>query len=131
MKTARKLGCDDGEYWIGRTYVEGWGVPVDYKKALHWLDIAVADGNPHAMTSLAIMYTQGNGVEVDDERAVKLFLKGAEGGCPGAKLNLADRYRVGKGLPLDIEKSKALYKELSDEGDKRATKALEALGESN
>ena len=38
---------------LGLMYANGWGVPVDYENALHWFEIASANGNDEATQNVA------------------------------------------------------------------------------
>jgi uncharacterized protein len=64
-----------GQYVLGRMYLDGWVMPLDYGQALQWFRKAADQGNPHAQQQLGIMYQSGSGVPKDDTQAQYWFDK--------------------------------------------------------
>ncbi len=89
----------EGQYWLGRMYKEGLGVPQYYEQAIWWLRKAhQEEGYPPAQNSLGVAYAAGNGVDQDYEEAVKWFRFAASQGHKSAMKNLGIAYHRGQGV---------------------------------
>ena len=62
---AANQGYVPAEYELGRIYLYGRGIPVDYAQALIWERKAAEQGDPRAQRDLAFMYERGFGVAAD------------------------------------------------------------------
>ena len=83
---------------VGRMYLRGQGVPLDYNQALLLFRKAASQGLPNAKNNIGVMYTAGRGVPQDYKEAVAWFLEAANEGFPLAMDNLADMYEKGFGV---------------------------------
>jgi hypothetical protein len=63
LLTAANQGNSSAAATTGLYYYAGWGTPVDFKKALYWLQ--KAGDQDDAITVLSAMYLKGQGVPVD------------------------------------------------------------------
>lgn len=88
---------------------------------------AVALGNVHAKSALAIMYLNGDGVNRNVEEALKLLLEASCQGDKNASYNLAVMYDEGRGVPKDTKKAFVLYENAATQGHSRAQDALATL----
>src|SRR3979490_3296904 len=61
LARAARAGIAEGEYRVGRSYLEGSGVPVSRVDGLHWLRRAATQGHIEAQWQLALLYLQGFG----------------------------------------------------------------------
>jgi len=68
------------EYFLGLMYVEGEGVPQDFKQAEYWFFLAAEQGHAQAQYNLGAMYADGLGVPVDFKQAVRWYRLAAEQG---------------------------------------------------
>lgn len=68
-----------GQFWLGKLYLEGKGVPQDNKQAASWFQKASDLGESHAQHSLGMMYEMGMGVPLDHKKAEELFAKSRAG----------------------------------------------------
>nr|WP_321455025.1 tetratricopeptide repeat protein [uncultured Cohaesibacter sp.] len=69
------------QYYLGRAYQAGDGVPQDFAAALKWYTTAATRGDLIAsdgMVGLASLYEQGQGVPTDLEKAKGLYQKAAD-----------------------------------------------------
>lgn len=66
--------------------------PPDFPGGLPEIQRLAAEGNPAAMTALAMRHDMGFGVKHDEAEALRLLLKAYEGGDPGSTLYLAMKY---------------------------------------
>ena len=56
----------------------GFGIPINYKKAVRWYKLAAEEGYLHAISNLGSMYLKGKGVPRDYKEALRLFRLAAE-----------------------------------------------------
>ena len=56
---AARIGNAEGEYWVGRCYLQGLGVPVSYVDSRRWLREAASHGHIDAQWLLAALCIQG------------------------------------------------------------------------
>ncbi|GAA5897484.1 hypothetical protein JCM8208_003284 [Rhodotorula glutinis] len=82
--------------YLGRMYLRGEGVAVNYAKAFLWLQRGMKQGDREASNALGIMYRDGLGVERDLKKAVHLFHAAAQQDLADAQVNLA-KYHFGVG----------------------------------
>lgn len=65
---------------LGHMYFDGRGVPVDYERAVMWLNKAAAQGNVEAQVYLGVAYWYGRGVTQDPNKACSFFAKAQKKG---------------------------------------------------
>lgn len=82
-------GDADAQYYLGRMYDLGHGIPEDDGEAVKWLRRAVEHGHVSAQNHL------GEGVLEDDAEAVKLFRMAAEKGHAKGQNHLGIMYDWG------------------------------------
>ena len=97
------------QYELGRIYLYGRGVPIDYAKALLWERKAAEQGDPRAQRDLAFMYERGFGVQADPAQAAEWNRKAAAQGQPDAQLHLAQALDEGVGVSKDAEEARKWY----------------------
>jgi len=83
---------------------KGKGVPLDYKKALQWCEIAAHKGEPSSMTLYAEKFYLGQGVPVNYVTALEWYRKAAEKGHPHAQYVLSSFYFRGLGTEINNER---------------------------
>jgi ankyrin repeat protein len=86
---------------LGIMYLQGNGVPQNYKEAEKWFRKAAKKGIAAAQVNLGIMYLQGNGVPQDYKEAEQWFCKAAEHGDTSAQYMLGAIYVEGLGVTQD------------------------------
>jgi hypothetical protein len=72
-------------------------INVDYKKAIHYYQLAVKQGDPFAQYRLGMMYNNGKGVERNYQKALELFSKAANQDYVKAQYSLGVLFRDGRG----------------------------------
>ena len=82
---ASQLGDTGADAMLGNMYLNGIHFKKDYKKALVYIQKAVADDDPQALTNLAICYENSYGVARDMDRAIEFYKCGAAQGNEYAK----------------------------------------------
>lgn len=105
-------GSPSNQMFLGHCYLigkdgDGNKIPIDYEKAIHWLEKAHSDGVRTATYLLGTIYEEGLGVSIDVPRAIELYEKSAETDHIYALHNLAKIYAQGKSVKKNEEK--ALY----------------------
>ena len=120
-------GNADAESYLGRLYLNGWGVPKDYAQAADWYRKAAEQGNEAAENNLGTLYFHGRGVGQDYVEAVMWFRKAADQGALEAFENLGDAYADGLGVPQDYSLAESWYRRAAESGYEPAQRALDAL----
>ena len=82
---ASELGDTGADAAIGNMYLNGIHFKKDYKKALVYIQKAVVDDDPQALTDLAICYENSYGVARDMDKAIEFYKRGAAQGNEYAK----------------------------------------------
>lgn len=72
---AGKNGNAESYHYVANCYLKGKGIPVDTKKGLAYLELAVDGGSESAALDLAERYFNGRDVETDHKEAVALLTK--------------------------------------------------------
>lgn len=99
-KKAAEQGNVIAQNTLGYLYLNGQGVPQDYKHAVSWFRKAAEQEYREGQYNLAVMYNLGHGVEQDRAEGLKWLTKAAAYGHAGAQNNLGDLYYQG----TDVEK---------------------------
>jgi len=105
------------EYRLGRVYMKGTGVPVDYKEAAKYLYAADEQGLTEAKAVLGYLYENGKGVPRDYRRAFDYYAAAAKQGDVTAANNLAAMYEHGRGVRKDIGKAVDWYGHAAEGGN--------------
>ena len=85
LEKASKLGDTGADAILGNMYLNGIHFKKDYRKALVYIQKAVADDDPQALTDLAICYENSYGVARDMDKAIEFYKRGAAQGNEYAK----------------------------------------------
>ncbi|EPB6746456.1 tetratricopeptide repeat protein, partial [Escherichia coli] len=83
---------------LGILYLNGYGVPFDYTKALAFFKQADALGEMKAARYLGIIYERGLGVTQDYKKAAEYYKKGDKNNDITAQCRLAKLYEQGNGV---------------------------------
>ncbi|MGC2695192.1 MAG: tetratricopeptide repeat protein [Candidatus Angelobacter sp.] len=109
LTEAAGQGYAPAQYEVGRIYLYGRGVSIDYAKALIWEGKAADQGDPRAQRNLAFMYERGFGVPADPAQAADWNSKAATQGNAEAQLHLARALDDGAGINKDAEAARNWY----------------------
>ena len=85
LEKASKLGDTGADAMLGNMYLNGIHFKKDYKKALVYIQKAVTDDDPQALTDLAICYENSYSVARDMDKAMEFYKHGAAQGNEYAK----------------------------------------------
>jgi SEL1 protein len=94
-----KIAASSACAFIGKMYIRGEGVDVDYGKGREWFERGAGQESPGCHTGLARIYIHGLGVEADYEKGLKYLNEASVLGDGSAKLLLA----------LELEKTGSDY----------------------
>jgi len=93
-------------------YEGGYGVEIDYKKALNFYEKAANQGNELAQYKLGCMYEKGLNIEQDYTKAIEFYEKAAENHNDEACYKLGVIYESGYGVEKDYKKAANFYKKV-------------------
>jgi TPR repeat protein len=130
---AADRGNIDGQFWVGKAYLDGKGVPPSRNTASFWLEKAAAGGHVDAQATLATVYLTGAGRlvdmapgsplfsdvdrgEPDFGRALKLGLQAAEAGHAEAQALLGYIYSSGPSHIRDVQQADRWYRASAEAG---------------
>jgi TPR repeat protein len=103
------------EYELGRIYLYGRGVNIDYAQALIWERKAAEQGDSRAQRDLAFMYERGFGIAADPAQAAEWNRKAAMQGNAEAQFLLARRLDEGAGVSKDSEEARKWYAKAAEQ----------------
>lgn len=109
LTDAANQGYAPAEYELGRIYLYGRGIPIDYAQALLWERKAAEQGDPRAQRDMAFMYERGFGVAADPAKAAEWNQKAATQGNAEAQLHLAKALDDGAGVNKNAEAARKWY----------------------
>jgi len=98
LRHAATMGRAKAQFYLGRMYREGHGVPKDDAEAAKWFQKAVRRGYVPAYDELGRLFRTGTGVQKNPSEAVKLFRTGAERGDAEAQAHLGNCIEFGEGV---------------------------------
>lgn len=124
MRSANE-GNPQAQFLIGKMYMLGLGVSVDYTEAMSWYKKSANAGYAFAYNNIGAMYMQGWGIPRDASEAMKWYLKAAEKGVAVAQTNIGSLYRTGDGIEKDCSEAIKWYTKAANLGH---TPALIILG---
>ena len=130
LETARSAaarGDAPAQFYLGRLYAHGKGVPRDDAKAVEYFRASAAQGFARAENNLGAYYASGlGGLPQDDAQAVNWFRKAAEQGDPLAQFSLGQAYEWGRGTATNLTEAAAWYQRAAEQNQ---TNAIAALGD--
>lgn len=109
FRVAAEQGNAGAQEKLGSMYVDGRGVPRDYKEAIKWYRLAIVQGAEYAPQYLGYMYSEGLGVPQDYVRAHMWFNLGARSGNAASAAARADIEK--KMAPQQIEEAQKMARE--------------------
>lgn len=98
----------------------GYGVKVDYDKAIFWYGRAVDRGDWCSALRLAEILYRTDGAPKDFERAFRLYQIAADNGVTLAVSRLGVMHLHGHGTPKDAKKARQLIEQAAEEGEREA-----------
>jgi len=117
-RTVAEKGDVRAQFYLGRLYDFGQGVPQDYVQAWQWYGKAAARGYAKAQYLLGRLYVYGKGVPQDYATARQWFEKAAAQGDGEGQYYLGWLYADGKGVPQDFVVAHMWYNLAAANGEK-------------
>jgi TPR repeat protein len=115
------------QYYIGKMYYLGQGVPQNYEEAMKWSHLAAEQGNILAQHNLGVMYYSGQGVPSDYTEAAKWFRLAADLGNASAQNNIGKMYYLGQGVPQNNKEAAKWFRSAAEQGYSKAQVELGVL----
>lgn len=122
---AAQKGHPGAQFLIGKMYMLGYGVTIDYTEAMNWYMKAATSDYAPAFNNIGFMYKEGMGVEKDFSKSLTWYRKAADKGLATAQANIGIAYLYGQGV--DVDKSEA-FKWLKMAADQNESRAMVLLG---
>ncbi|MFO0997753.1 MAG: tetratricopeptide repeat-containing serine protease family protein [Alphaproteobacteria bacterium] len=94
-------GNAEAQFFLGRMYAFGQGVPVDDREAFRWFRLAADQNLGKAQNNLGNMYAEGRGVPQNYQEALRLYRLAAEQGYAPGQTNVGSAYYYGYGVAKD------------------------------
>lgn len=111
-----EAGDPDAMYRLGRAFMYGDGVVVDYAAAHDWLGKAAEAGQAAAQKEFGKLYDRGWGVDKDLSLALEWYQKSADQGYSEAQHNLGAMAYFGMGRPKDLAQAAVWYRRAAEQG---------------
>lgn len=120
------MGNAVAQFYLGKMYMQGLGVPQDYKESLSWHRKAAAQGTAESQALLGFVYYYGLGVPQDYKEAEAWTRTAAENGYAEAQHNLGWMYGKGQGVPQDWVQAYKWFNIAVSRGEEGAEMKLKA-----
>ncbi len=123
----REVNDPETQCEIGDKYYDGDEVPLNYKEAVKWYQLAADQGDAEGQGNLGRMYADGEGVDRDYLVALKWIRLSARQGFPNAQFNLGLMYESGEGVAQDYEEAIKWYRLAANQGFPNAQYSLACM----
>jgi TPR repeat protein len=115
-RVAAAHGDSHAQYFLGRMYAKGEGVPRDDARAVEFFRQAAEAGEAAAQSDLGAFCAQGRGTPQDYQEAVKWFRLAAAQGDSIAEYSLGLSYELGNGVPTNMDLALKWYQRAAEGG---------------
>jgi TPR repeat protein len=102
---------------LGKQYLQGLGVEVNYSKAFNLFAKAADQNIPEAQHSLGLCYYWGQGTNKDYAKAFESLQKSAAADYVYALADVGDCYRLGEGTEKNFQKAFEYYQKAAQQGN--------------
>lgn len=124
LKEGARRGDSDAQAHLGRSYLEGRGVPKNLSEAYRLYRASALQGNAKGECGLGFCYEMGYGVQKDGREAVRWYRKAATKGHAVAMANLAGCYSTGVGVRVDWSEAFRWFEKAAAKGDSQGEYGL-------
>lgn len=128
-RRAAQQGHSGAQNWLGFCYQFGFGLTLDYARAVNWYRKLAEQGFPAARNNLGMLYLSGKGVSQDLLKAAQLFRAAVKQRYSWAENNLGGLYEMGWGVRRNPKRAKDLYRSAASTGNEQAKKNLKRLAD--
>lgn len=119
-----KAGDRGAQYWMGRIFDAGLGVPENKSTAMSWFEKAAAQGHSESMRILGAYYETGRPAGRDHDRAIVWYERAAKAKNVKAMRNLATMLLNRSHSAEDRERGVALLQKAARMGNAKAMRNL-------
>lgn len=116
-----------GQRHVGEMFMNGHGVPQDYKAAMYWFNEAADQWNVDALFQIGNMYSEGQGVTRSYPLAAVWYTKAANEGSAEAQNMMGLQYEVGSGMPRNQSMALEWYLKAARQGHSGAKESVARL----
>lgn len=116
LMDAANQGHPGAQFLIGKMFMLGSGVTLDYTEAMKWYRKAADSDYANAYNNIGVMYAEGWGVPQDAAEAMKWYIKAADKGIAIALSNIGKMYIRGEGVEKDCREAIKWYTKAADQG---------------
>ena len=132
LVAAAERGDGDAACRLGDMYREGVGGPrYSPKQAFRWYAHSAMAGDATGRNNLGACFEHALGCEQSYARAVKWYRLSSAQRLGTASMNLGYCYLRGHGVPVDKLEALRLFRLAVEQGEPKAARELERLGESD
>ena len=124
LETKANRGAAQAQFQLGRRYLAGEGVAVNWTNAFSWFRKSADQGLADAEFQMGICYAQGVGTVQDYAASILWFRKAAEQGNNDASYNLGQIYENGLGVKADLAEATIWYHRAGEKGHALAQNSL-------
>lgn len=103
-------GNVDAQSRSGQAFQFGNGVPINFKLAAKWYELAAAKGDQVAINNLGDLYETGNGLPKNYEKAIELYTDAATRGYYMGFVSLGSMLEKGVGVKKNLRLAFVYYK---------------------
>ncbi|MCP5080879.1 MAG: sel1 repeat family protein [Alphaproteobacteria bacterium] len=128
-RRAAQQGHSGAQNWLGFCYQFGFGLTLDYARAVNWYRKSAEQGFPAAQNNLGMLYLSGKGVSQDLLKAAQLFRAAVKQRYGWAENNLGGLYEMGWGVRRSPKRAKDLYRSAAAGGNAQGKKNLKRLAD--
>jgi len=116
LQIAADAGHARGQFYLGLSYQQGIGTPVDISKAIQLFHLSAEQNYVDAQCRLGILYSEGElGIERDTEVAIQWFKLAAAQNDTIARSQIAFCLVAGDGIQQNKDEAARIWKELTQE----------------
>jgi TPR repeat protein len=132
LVAAAERGDGDAACRLGDMYREGsGGLRYSPKQAFRWYAHSAMAGDATGRNNLGACFEHALGCEQSYARALKWYRLSSAARLGTATMNLGYCHLRGHGVPLDKQEALRLFRLAVDQGEPKAARELERLGESD
>jgi uncharacterized protein len=122
--SAARHGSARAQYYLGRIYRDGEGVPIDEKQAVKWLHHAASGGYVRAQIDLGSMFVGGREVKENYAEATRWWRMAAAKGDVDTQWKLGLMYAAGDHVRQDYAEAAKWFRLAASQGDPHAQHSL-------
>jgi TPR repeat protein len=120
IRSAAEAGSAEAQARFGQMLLDGDGVEVDARQALHWFERAAGAGHVEAINMVGRCHDLGWGTPVDKARAAAWFEAAALRGLSWGMYNYATALALGSGIAEDKPQALDWFRKAAAQGNAKA-----------